>query len=324
MSKHFGSTSALSELDLELSEGEFHTILGPSGCGKTTCLRLIAGFERPDQGSVWIGHTEVARPDLMMPPERRKVGIVFQDFALFPHLDVAENVGYGRNIRPGRVEELISLVGLSGLERRVPHQLSGGQQQRVALARALAPEPQVVLLDEPFSNLDAALRNKVRDEVKAILAEAKTTALFVTHDQEEALSLSDRVSVMKEGRILQTARPVELYRHPASAWIASFLGEADFLPGYARDGLAQSVLGSFPTSLIGEVQVMIRPENVVVFPDQDGPATVLGTQFYGHDQLVTLELADQIRLRVRLGPVPQLESGQRVTVKVEEAIAYPN
>ncbi len=323
VSKSFGSTEAVTDLDLELKEGEFHTILGPSGCGKTTALRLIAGFERPERGSVWIDDEVVAGDGRMVAPERRRVGMVFQDFALFPHLDVAANVGYGREVRPGRVAELLSLVGLSGMEARFAHQLSGGQQQRVALARALAPEPRVILLDEPFSNLDAALRGRVREEVKGILEKAGATTLFVTHDQEEALSLSDRVSVMFAGRIVQTDTPSHLYREPGSAEIAAFLGEADFFPAEVSEGMAITRFGSFPTILTADAQVMVRPENVVISPQEDGPATVVGTQFFGHDQLVTVAFTDGLNLRVRLGPVPQFRPGERVSVKAEDGIVFP-
>jgi iron(III) transport system ATP-binding protein len=322
VAKRFGWAVALDDFDLDVTEGDFHTILGPSGCGKTTALRVIAGFEQPDRGNVRIGSQHVAGPNSMVPPERRRVGMVFQDFALFPHLDVEANVAYARNIRPGQVARLLELVGLEGLEKRLPHQLSGGQQQRVALARALAPEPRVVLLDEPFSNLDAALRSRVRDEVKEILIEAGTTALFVTHDQEEALSLSDRVSVMAEGRIIQTDRPADLYSNPDSAWVAAFLGDADFIRAHAQDGMALSPLGSFPTTHRGACQLMIRPENVVVFADADGAGQVVSRQFFGHDQLVSIALAGGETLRARLGPSPNLQPGERVSVKVDEAVVF--
>ncbi|HJU81993.1 MAG TPA: ABC transporter ATP-binding protein [Acidimicrobiia bacterium] len=323
IAKRFGPISALSDFDLDVNEGDFHTILGPSGCGKTTALRIIAGFDQPDSGTVRVGSQLVAGPSLVVPPERRRVGMVFQDFALFPHLDVEANVSYARNIRPGQVTKLLDLVGLSGLERRLPHQLSGGQQQRVALARALAPEPRVVLLDEPFSNLDAALRSRVRDEVKEILIEAGTTALFVTHDQEEALSLSDRLSVMAEGMIVQSDRPVDLYRQPKSPWVASFLGEADFVRAHADGGMAESSLGRFPTSLRGACQLMIRPENVYLVADSEGPGQVISRQFFGHDQLVSIAMAGGETLRARLGPAPDFEAGERVAVKVDEAVVFP-
>jgi iron(III) transport system ATP-binding protein len=322
VSKRFGSAIALDDFSIEVAEGEFHTILGPSGCGKTTALRVIAGFERPEAGTVRVGSQLVAGPQVMVPPERRRVGMVFQDFALFPHLDVEANVAYARDIRPGQVPRLLEMVGLAGLERRLPHQLSGGQQQRVALARALAPEPRVVLLDEPFSNLDAALRSQVRDDVRAILVEAGITALFVTHDQEEALSLSDRVSVMAEGRIVQSDRPDDLYRNPASPWVASFLGEADFLRALAEGGVASSPLGTFPTTLRGPCVLMVRPENVVILADADGGGVVVSRQFFGHDQLVTVVLADGEQIRARIGPSPSFSAGERVSVKVSEALVF--
>ncbi|MGH8924868.1 MAG: ABC transporter ATP-binding protein [Acidimicrobiia bacterium] len=323
VNKRFGPIVAIEELDLEVVEGDFHTILGPSGCGKTTALRVIAGFEHPDSGTVRIGSQLVSGPNLMVPPEKRRVGMVFQDFALFPHLDVEANVSYARDIRSGQVARLLKLVGMLGMERRLPHALSGGEQQRVALARALAPDPRVVLLDEPFSNLDAALRGRVRNDVKEILIEAGTTALFVTHDQEEALSLSDRVSVMSEGGIVQTDRPADLYRKPESAWVAAFLGDADFLRAHAEGGMAVSALGSFPTSLRGACQLMTRPENVVLFADSEGPGEVVSRQFFGHDQLVSVALAGGERLRARLGPAPDLQPGERVSVKVDEAVVFP-
>ena len=200
------------------------------------------------------------------------------------------------------------------MEARFAHQLSGGQQQRVALARAMAPEPRVILLDEPFSNLDAALRGRVREEVKAIMEKAGATTLFVTHDQEEALSLSDRVSVMSTGRIVQTDTPADLYRQPATPGIAAFLGEADFIPAEISGGVAVTRFGSFPTGLTDRVQVMVRPENVVISSQGDGAATVIGTQFFGHDQLVTLAFDDGLRLRVEArtrAPFPTGGAGER-------------
>lgn len=328
LAKRFGEVTALAGFDLEVEEGQTLTLLGPSGCGKTTALRVIAGFERPDAGVVSVGGVEVTGPGVHVPPERRRVGMVFQDYALFPHMSVASNVSYGiantdgtRRVR-ARVGEVLELVGLSGTEKRLPHELSGGQQQRVALARALAPSPAVILLDEPFSNLDASLRQRVRRELKAILGEARATALFVTHDQEEALSLSDQVAVMREGRVIQVATPPELYRVPSDPWVAGFLGDADFVPARASEGQVETTVGTFATRHDGRVLVMFRPERVLLAAQHDGEAVVVSREFFGHDQLVTISLADGTRIRSRLGPAPDFQPGERVAVKIEEATTF--
>jgi iron(III) transport system ATP-binding protein len=329
LSKTFGEVAALAGFDIAVEEGQTLTLLGPSGCGKTTALRVIAGFERPDAGVVSVGGLPVAGPGLHVPPERRRVGMVFQDYALFPHMSVAGNVSYGLVKRDRdrkdlkRVAEVLELVGMSGTEKRLPHELSGGQQQRVALARALAPRPAVILLDEPFSNLDASLRQRVRRELKEILREARATALFVTHDQEEALSLSDLVAVMREGRVVQVATPPDLYRVPSDPWVAGFLGDADFVPATAGHGQVETALGTFATEHDGKVLVMFRPERVLVTPHPDGEAVVASREYFGHDQLVTIVLADGSRIRSRLGPAPDLKPGERVAVKIEEALTFP-
>ena len=323
--KSFDGTRALNGFHLDVHAGHLMTLLGPSGSGKTTALRLIAGFDRPDRGTIEIEGTTVVSHTTFVPAERRRVGMVFQDYALFPHLTVARNVAYGvpKPDRRRRVAEALEMVGLAGKEERLPHELSGGEQQRVALARALAPAPEVILLDEPFSNLDAALRSRVRSEVADILRRAGTTAVFVTHDQEEALSMSDFVAVMHDGRVVQAARPSDLYQTPLDAWVGSFLGEADFMPGVAHGGSVQTPVGRFPTELEGPVRVMIRPEAVALSPDPGGTAVVRDRQFFGHDQLVTVTLPDGTPLRARLGPSPYLEPGDLVSVQVEGAIAFP-
>jgi iron(III) transport system ATP-binding protein len=322
VSRSYGPISAVRDLDLEVKRGEILALLGPSGCGKTTTLRLIAGFESPDSGTVEVGGRTVAGPGANVPPEKRRVGMVFQDYALFPHLSVERNVAYGLSNgkkRKGRVAEILALAHLEGLEERMPHELSGGQQQRVALARALAPEPGVVLLDEPFSNLDASLRARVRSEMREILREAGATAIFVTHDQEEALSLADEVAVMIRGTVVQTAPPEDLYRRPATREVASFVGEANFLPGTARNGHVRCALGEIPSTgaCEGEVEAMLRPEALRLAGQPDGEATVIGREFYGHDQLVKLRLSSGVILYSRLGGGPGFKVGERVSIEVE-------
>jgi iron(III) transport system ATP-binding protein len=247
VSRSFGTVRAVAQASLEVGKGEFVALLGPSGCGKTTLLRLIAGFEVPDGGTVRLGEQLVAG-GAWVPPERRHVGMVFQDYALFPHLSVARNVGYGlaRGGREERVREALELVGLAGHGDRFPHELSGGQQQRVALARALAPEPSVVLLDEPWSNIDPVLRGSMRDELAAILRTTGVTVLLVTHEQEEAFSLADRVALMRDGAIVQTGAPEDIYYGPATRWAAEFVGAANVLPGRLEDGLVETLVGRFP------------------------------------------------------------------------------
>ncbi len=329
VSRSYGPVEAVRRVNLEVRRGEILALLGPSGCGKTTTLRLIAGFEPPDTGTIEVGGHLVAGPDTFLPPEKRRVGMVFQDYALFPHLTVAQNVAYGLprgRKRQARVEEVLALAHLEGLGDRMPHELSGGQQQRVALARALAPEPAVVLLDEPFSNLDAALRTRVRQEMREILGAADATAVFVTHDQEEALSLADEVAVMLDGTVVQTAPPEDLYHHPASPEVARFVGEANFLPGEARAGCVRCALGEIPAScpFDGAVDAMLRPEALRLTADPQGEATVVGREFYGHDQLLKVRLDCGAVVHARLGGGPGIKVGERVRVEVAgRAVAFP-
>lgn len=329
--KRFGSVGAANGVTFDVARGELLALLGPSGCGKTTTLRLIAGFERLDAGTIEIGGTLAAHGSLHLPPEKRRIGMVFQEYALFPHLTVADNVRFGlhsyKGDRDSRVAAVLRLVGLEGLEHRSPHELSGGQQQRVALARALAPEPDVVLLDEPFSNLDAALRVRVRSEVRSILRQANATAIFVTHDQEEALSLVDRVAVLIEGVVRQTAPPQQLYRWPADREVAAFVGDANFLPGTATGRSVECELGAL--SLLGEsrgeVDILVRPENLSVVPaGTDGRARVRAVLFFGHDQLLTIQLPSGRTVDARLGPMYHFAVGQPVQVTVSgPVVAYP-
>ena len=330
LSKKFGPVQAVAGVNLALPEGRFLALLGPSGCGKTTTLRLLAGFELPDQGEIAIGGQPVYGSGLHVPPEQRNVGMVFQEYALFPHLNVANNVAYGipKGVdKQKRVHEVLSLVGLAELPTRMPYELSGGQQQRVALARALAPQPTLILLDEPFSNLDAGLRGQVRAEVRQILRQARATVIFVTHDQEEALSLADEVAVMIEGRIVQTDPPQKLYRRPATREVATFLGEANFLPGQAGDGQVTCELGRLPTlaNQTGPVEVMLRPEELELIPAETGPAEIVEQTYFGHDQLLELRLNSGARLKSRLlGSVDDFYVGQRVALRVrDQVVVYP-
>jgi iron(III) transport system ATP-binding protein len=326
LSKRFGDAVAVDRVDLEVPRGSLTALLGPSGCGKTTMLRMIAGLATPDAGRIEIDGRTVTGPDVAIPPERRNVGLVFQDYALFPHLTVARNVGYGlrgmpRRQRAARVAEVLDLVGLGALADRLPTAMSGGQQQRVALARALAPAPDLVLLDEPFSNLDAAMRSSVREEVRSILRAADQTAVFVTHDQEEALSLTDRVAVMHEGRLHQLADPQTLYTAPATRFVAEFVGDAEVLPG-TRAGryMVDTAIGRLPTvSPIDspDVTAVVRPEALRLRADRDGCATVVGISYFGHDQLVQVQLDDGRHLQSRRGPRLDLERGTRVSLTVD-------
>ncbi|MFO7680427.1 MAG: ABC transporter ATP-binding protein, partial [Chloroflexota bacterium] len=267
--KSFGNLLVVDDVSLSVPTGKILALLGPSGCGKTTTLRLIAGFEQLDGGSIWIDGQEVANGRFHLPPEKRRAGMVFQDYAIFPHLSVAANVGFGlpkgKEQQP-RVAEMLAFVGLAGLGERMPHELSGGQQQRVALARALSPRPAVLLLDEPFSNLDAALRHSVRQEVKDLLKASGATAVFVTHDQEEALFLGDEVAVMNAGRLEQIDTPENLFHQPRTRFVAQFLGHSDFIPGAAAAGGVETPLG-FQAQESGlapgtAVSVMVRPDDV--------------------------------------------------------------
>jgi iron(III) transport system ATP-binding protein len=299
---------AVDQVSLEAPEGCFLALLGPSGCGKTTLLRLIAGFESPDAGSIRLGGRLVAGNGVCVPPERRGVGMVFQDFALFPHLTVAENAAFGLKGAPdaaARAAHVLELAGLRGLERRYPHELSGGQQQRVAVARALAPRPQVIVMDEPLSNLDVQMRLHLRHEIRAILKAEGVTGILVTHDQEEALSLAGWVGVMRDGRLEQGGPPEEIYANPATRFVAEFVTQANFVgPDVAR------LLGLEP----GAGSCMIRQEDLVLTPGGDGPGLILDRQFVGREYACAVDVQGT-RLRARIPPGSSLLPGGRVHVK---------
>jgi iron(III) transport system ATP-binding protein len=337
LSKAFGGSTVLDGLDLEVPDGSLTAVLGPSGCGKTTLLRLIAGFEHADAGTIRLGERVVCDAKTHIAPERRGLGFVAQEGALFPHRDVASNVGFGlpRAQRKGdRVNELLELVGLDGLGARFPHQLSGGQQQRVALARALAPSPGLVLLDEPFDALDASLRAQVRGEVRAALRAAGATALLVTHDQEEALSLADLVAVMRGGRVVQAADPRSLYHDPLDLEVARFVGDAVALPCRLLSDRAETALGQLPTrgaSANGDPRgiVMLRPEQILCVQDAvpDAPrGRVKSIDFYGHDATACIALGDpdcpEITARAAGHRLPGV--GEEVSIVVDgTALAFP-
>jgi iron(III) transport system ATP-binding protein len=320
VSKHFGPVAALQEVDLRVDAGSMLALLGPSGCGKTTLLRVIAGLERPDNGQIEVGDVVLTSAEVFVPPERRRIGMVFQDWALFPHLSVERNVAYGvadldSGARRARVREALDMVGLGSLGDRAPATLSGGQQQRVALARALAPQPSVLLLDEPFSNLDTALRVQVRTEVHRLLAGLGITTVFVTHDQEEAFVLGDDVAVMDEGRVVQQASPAELYRAPASRWVASFVGDANLVEGSVNDGVAETALGPVrvATTVAGAAEVLVRPETIKLEPGTSGVVELV--EFYGHDTVYVILLGDGTRVRSRQGSAPRFARGEQVDAR---------
>ena len=340
ITKRFGDVVAVDAVDAEVRRGEFLGVLGPSGCGKTTLLRLVAGFERPDAGGIEIDGRVVAGPRRNLPPEERRVGMVFQESALFPHLDVAGNIGFGleRGAREARVAELVALVGLAGLQRRMPHELSGGQQQRVALARALAPDPALVLLDEPFSSLDATLRSQLRLEVRDILRSAGATVLFVTHDQAEALEISDRVAVMRAGRIEQVSTPDQLYLRPVNRFVAGFVGEANLLPGEVRHGEVITLIGRFRAdqgSLAdgSRAEALLRPEQLHMLPVDrlssaprpESVLTVTRRVFHGSQVHHVLRSADGFELEAATPSSATLEVGTRVIAhaRAREVPVYP-
>ncbi len=336
LAKRFGATVAVREASFEVGRGALMALLGPSGGGKTTLLRMIAGFESPDAGSIEIDGRTRVNGRAPVPPEQRRVGMVFQDYALFPHLSVRDNVAFGAGSGPEREERVASVLGLVGLESagaRMPHQLSGGEQQRVALARALAPAPAVVLLDEPFSNLDASLRARVRDEVRQILRAANTAAVFVTHDQDEAFGLADQVGIILDNTITQIVTHDDVYLHPSSLDVARFLGETNVLDGEASGRSVVCELGTLAigggAALDGPVKVAVRPETLRLHPEPgDGPsvaAEVVGREFHGVYKLVTLRLVSGTTLSAVMGLHIPATVGDTVRVGVNSFVsAFPS
>ncbi|MFF2502535.1 ABC transporter ATP-binding protein [Streptomyces sp. NPDC058067] len=304
--REFGTTVALDGLDLTVRPGEFLALLGPSGCGKTTALRMLAGFEHPDSGAVLVDGEDITH----VPAHRRDAGMVFQSYSLFPHLNAVDNVAFGLRMRKvrtserrARAAELLDLVGLGDKGERYPHQLSGGQQQRIALARALALQPRVLLLDEPLSALDAKVRLNLREEIRRLQQELGITTLFVTHDQEEALSIADRVAVMRAGQLEQCAEPAELYSRPATPFVAEFVGTMSRIPGELKDGTVEVLGQRLPAdgeAPNGSVDVLVRPENLQVRADEQGTGRVAATAFHGAVVRVTVQLADGTQAKADL------------------------
>lgn len=325
VTKRFGGVVALDEVSLRLMPGEVLSILGASGCGKTTLLRVIAGFEAVDGGELYLQSSLVSDVEHHQPPERRNIGMVFQEYALFPHLTVAQNVAFGlhgmsKDEQRHRTQDALELVRLDTLHARYPHELSGGQQQRVALARTLAPSPIAVLLDEPFSNLDAGMRQDVRQEVEAILRGKGIAAMFVTHDREEAFAFADRVGVMSAGRLEQVDTPGELYRAPIRPEVARIVGDCDFLAGVAHGKVAQTEIGNLPVVCNSgsvadgtELMLMVRPQDMVAKPSATGDCVVVATEYRGGETMLTVEMPSGGTLRCRQVGFSDLAKGTLVT-----------
>ncbi|MGE3153514.1 MAG: ABC transporter ATP-binding protein [Nitrospiraceae bacterium] len=320
--------SAITDISLTVGSGEIVCLLGPSGCGKTTTLRAIAGFEPVVAGEIYLAGNLMSSPSVQVPTEARSVGMVFQEYALFPHLRVADNITFGLTKLPAaqrqaRVTAMLELTGLVGLEHRYPHELSGGQQQRVALARALAHHPVVLLLDEPFSNLDPDMASKMRRELHILLKRTNITTILVTHDHEAAFAIADRIAVLNEGRLEQLDTPEMIYHLPATRFVADFVGHADFVPGVVQDGRVTTDLGDFPnhgkfppgTPLV----VMIRPDDIRLSPDPQGRARILSRQFRGSENLYNIQLPSGRFIHSIESSTAIYPPGTSVTIRIEAA-----
>ena len=324
------STPVLQKINFNLAPGEILGLLGPSGCGKTTLLRIIAGFETPTSGTVHLEGDCVSGENGLTPPEQRQTGMVFQDYALFPHLTITDNIAFGlrhksqklnRQQIQGRVAEVLHLVGLTGLEKRYPHELSGGQQQRIALARALAPKPNLILLDEPLSNLDVQVRQRLRHEIRHILKATGTAAIFVTHDQEEAMAISDRIGVMYRGTLEQLGTPEEIYRSPASRFVAEFVTQANFGPARRQGTLWATEFGQWSLTFQGiqpelpsAGELMLREEEIELSPAHDGPVVIRDRQFLGREYRYCLETAAGRQIHARTSLQTVIPVGSRLNL----------
>lgn len=327
--------TAISDISFAVRTGEILCLLGPSGCGKTTILRAIAGFEPVTAGEVRLGGRLVSSPYEQVPTEQRSVGMVFQEYALFPHLRVADNIGFGLQAmaaaqRSARITAMLALTGLTGLDRRYPHELSGGQQQRVALARALAHNPVILLLDEPFSNLDPDMATHMRQELHALLKRTNTTTILVTHDHDEAFAIADRIAVLNQGRLEQLDTPEMIYHMPATPFVADFVGQADFIPGVVQQGVVVTELGSFPIQkslAVGtSVVMMIRPDDVRVSSAEGGDAVIVGRQFRGSENLYRIRLRSGRMVHCSEASTAVYPVGAKVTLTVyaSHTVVFPD
>ena len=316
---------AVQDISFAAKEGEILCLLGPSGCGKTTILRAIAGFEPVRSGQIFLSDQLVSSQEVMTPTESRRIGMVFQEYALFPHLRVQDNIAFGlsqstQSLRATRVQEMLRLTGLEGFERRYPHELSGGQQQRVALARALVQNPIVLLLDEPFSNLDPDMSGRMRQELHDLLRRTKTTTILVTHDHDEAFAMADRIAVLNQGRLEQFDTPEMMYHLPATPFVADFVGQADFIPGTVSHGMVQTELGEFPDTLECQdgttVVVMIRPDDIHLVPTEGARSRVISRQFRGSENLYTVSLPSGQIVHSSQGSTSIYQAGTAVELRV--------
>ena len=327
LSKSYGHESVLNNFNIDIWEGSIFGILGTSGSGKTTALRMLAGFEIPDSGSIEMHNKIIFNNEINLPPENRNIGMVFQDYALFPHLNVEKNIAFGltkQEQNSGRLQEVIEMCNLTKYKNKIPQELSGGQQQRVALARALAPRPEMILLDEPFTSLDAQMARVLRDEVVPLLRETETTAIIVTHDQEEALSICDIVSVLENGNVIQSATPQEIYLNPISRSVANSVGDPNILKGFSVDGRVETSLGSFVSAYEGALDVAIRPECIEISLNSTGPYTVKECIFYGHDQVISFQNNKGEEFRARSLPSVIYEPGDKICIEISEVTTFPS
>ena len=327
LEKSYGKEEVLKDFNLDVWKGSIFGILGVSGSGKTTALRLLAGFENPDSGSIEMYDKIAYDEETNLPPEDRNIGMVFQDYALFPHLNVEKNIAFGlssKDIKKGRLEEVLEMCNLKQYRNKFPQDISGGQQQRVALARALAPKPDVVLLDEPFTSLDAHMARELRDEVVSLLRATDTTAIIVTHDQEEALSVCDIVSVLEDGKVMQSATPQEIYLNPVSQNVANSVGDPNILKGFSKNGRVETALGTFVSAYEGALDVSIRPECIELSLDSKGAYVVKECIFYGHDQVVSFENSTGQTFRSRSLPSTIFEIGDKISIEISEVTTFPS